>query len=280
MTAADYPDWSAPQAHATAIASTGVPLLTGAASILASGVQSVPHGAAYVSAVLPVSQIGYELLVQAQYPSAATVPYAMVQLLWKDSASGLIVDTDDWVVPGATSPAYWFVRGHGPTKANQVQVKIINFEPAQSLSAQINILQNSRVYTVDDWRWNNFQNTGLTVPNVTVAPVLPQDETILGIVNNVSVAASSSKSWLAGMYDGEIQVGYSSGGSVTLSSEVLAIKPVPDSQYSAYQTILSQTPPAGNQMIIGVRAPLLVTVTNNSTTTALTAVVLLSARTR
>lgn len=265
-TPADFPDWQAPQAHATAISTTGVPLLTKSVLLL-NALPAILGGLSYSSATLSVSQTGYEIRVSGTIPSAATIPFFEVFLLWEDSTSGLTVATDSFIIPAVSAGAGLLVRGTGPTKGDRVVVEVNNLDPAQTLTAAVTVLLNSRTYAGDDWCWMNPFNSGVVVPGIPLA-AQPPDETVLGIGTSLVLPASGSVSRLCGMgARGWVNL---AGNTATtpFASIIATVFPQPASVYGgggiAFRQQLSQSQFAFT--FRGVRAPLLVQFNNTSAT--------------
>jgi hypothetical protein len=273
---ADFPDFQVPQAHADAIATTGAPLLTLATLVDSQTGKVITAGNVFPGPGKPISQIGYEIQVQVTANSASTVPYAVVALTWVDSGTGITVGSDTWTVPGSSNATPFMVLGKGPSKADKVSVTVTNLDPANSITISYVLIQNSRVYPKDDWRWYNNNNRLTAVPAATL-PTLPPDESVLGLVDNVTILASSQDTFLFGMYNGPVTVSYelSSGSAASL---MFRVRPQPDSAYSGHNILGAFSNPSPSFQVAGPRAPLRVVVANSATTTitlsfALTAVI-------
>lgn len=209
MSVADFPDWQAPSAHAAQIAQQGVPLLTKSTLLANQTITNLAHGASTGTAGLPVSQIGYEILISPHFALGTTNPFIEVNLLWADSATGLQVGSDSFYLPGCSQPSGLSVIGRGPTKGDQLFVTITNLDTANPMTTGLTVFQNSRIYATDQWRLINSEANNSTVPSYTL-PNLPDDESCLGVITNATMAASASLSWLMGI---------GTGGPVTVTLE-------------------------------------------------------------
>lgn len=177
MTTPDHPDWNVAQAIAALIATGqltgaagGVPLLTGSNNLSQSGTVNILANSTYQTGLINLSQIGYELFVSALVDAAATQPGLQVELDWFDTVSGLQVAQDGWSLLGSNSAGGQQYMGTGPTKGNQVNIKVTNLDPAKQATVQLTLVQNSRVYVRDDWRQlTKALVPGFNLPNVDQA---------------------------------------------------------------------------------------------------------------
>lgn len=260
----DFPDWQAPQAHATAIAGTGVPLLTGSTQ-LANTSNAIAASGNVSLGPFVVSQIGYELVVSCDMANAATNPFVTVVLTWTDSVSGVQVATDSFsTVCGAASLSFLPTAARGPSKADRLAITIYNSDTARVANVNLVLLQNSRIYPRDDFFWvSQYPNT-LLVPAFTLATQMP-DENCLGVAADVTLAASASSTFLFGMYDGPILVGVCMTTGA-LSSLALSIAPEPTNIYIGHFPVYQGTPSQPSFYVGGSRAPLKVLIANLATT--------------
>lgn len=260
----DYPDWSPHVAQAQQIAATGVPLLSKSQRLYQQAFTNLGHGATASTQALSVTQIGYQVSVTASFPAAATLPFCKVQLSWTDSALGQQVDTDTFMMPGATSPAFFIIRGRGPAKADTLTVNVTNLDSAQVVSGSITVSQNSRVYPDARWGWVNATDNGLAVPTFTVMR-LPPDEGCIGILDNQSIPANTVSTFLSGMHDGPIQMSYemNTGSAANLA---LRLSAQPGGIYSGGNTVYSAVNPPATVQLAGPRAPMRLQVVNSATT--------------
>lgn len=201
----DYADWQTPQAHADAIFATTVPLGVKSIPVITYNNNNNPVGAGNTvsSGQVAVGQIGYEVTLTLTCDPAETIPSARFQLLWFDSASGLQVGQDNWVLVGGTAPGSTYY-GSGPTKGDMVLIRVNN-SGTQNMSFTINMLQNSRVYARDDWRAITYG----TIPGFLVA-LRTMDAGILGAAS-VSVAGNTTIQRIIGLYAGNVKIQYANG---------------------------------------------------------------------
>lgn len=262
----DYPDYSPHVATASQVAATGVPLLTLSNRLYQQATPSLGHGATAGSGHLAVTQIGYEVLINAQFGAGTANPFCQVDLVWVDTTTGFTIARDTYYVPGATAAGGWLTVGKGPTKANQLDVNVTNLDTVNPVTLGVTVLQNSRVYPIDVWRWRNDVDAGLTIPGFTL-PSLPADTALLGAVSGASIGASATVSWLAGMAPGDL-VNYNFG--VTASTYRTHVFPAPAGIYGASPELVPTVADAGGTVghfqFIAPAGPMIVQIANTSTT--------------
>ena len=198
----DYADYQTPQAHANAIATTGVPLLALATSLFNMGAaQSVASGATFTVPGGPftVNQIGYELFVQVEGNAASILPVGLLTLTWSDSVSGNVVAVDHYSMLGANA-AFQQFSGTGPTKGDTLVVTFHNYDATQAQLFQMSMVENSRVFVRDDLR----QITTLAVPLIASGAYDQQAGVILA--TNPTIGAGASISRLLAFYSGQVNL--------------------------------------------------------------------------
>lgn len=212
MTVPDYPDFQTPQAHATAISVTGVPLLTLAGTLLTAQNFMIAGGGNVSTAALPITQLGYEIQLKLQVPAAATVPFVDCVMTWTDNTGNNTVAVERWMLPCGSAANYIFT-GTGPTKGSQLTLKLINEDPAQTATVNVVILTNSRIYRRDRWIPNLTQN----VPGFTIAQG-DATRALLANGSGINVNAGATLTRLFPTYHGDVmfyveQVGVSGANS-------------------------------------------------------------------
>lgn len=257
----DYPDWTVPQASANAISVTGVPLLS-MATLAYQGTLNPAALATLSSGSQSMTQVGYEILVQSSYGVAPTVPFIEVQLEWFMVGVTNRVATDTFIVPASTTPGAFTVRGTGPSKGDLVNVHVTNLDPAQTATVSIALLQVSRTYVTDSWRWDNAANAGLTVTGWTL-PSLPPDESVLGMAASSVIGAGGNGTWLCGMHQGLVNasIEMNVGALTALVAQVAA---EPGSAYVANNPLYSLATPPNVFQYAAPRAPVRFQLHNNS----------------
>lgn len=202
MTVADYPDFATPQAHATAISTTGVPLLR-ATNTLSSGAGNVLAGGAseQLLASTSVNQPGYEVGISVSMPAASgTLPFLALTLYFWDSATGLFADRRDVVIPCGNGPANaiaCYLRG--PMHGDMFRVDATNLDPAVAATIQWFANQTSHVYERDEARQYAY---AATAPNGFTNPTGVQTTNDVAHASP-SVAAAGTSTVLCGLFSGD-----------------------------------------------------------------------------
>jgi hypothetical protein len=246
----DYPDWQTSQDHADKISVTGVPLLTKSVNVVNDINRNVPLGGGNVTIAnaVSVTQIGYEIAITALISAlAATLPVLTVQMIWTDSVTGTTVGHETWNIPIGSSGAGSVHIGTGPTKANQLTVKLANNDTAQNATVTTVINQNSRVYARDDWRTESFN----AIPNA-VLPLHDQQGNTLANLLTSALPANGSQTRLLPVYSGRVSIAFSSAISGAGKIQVNNLDPV---MSAAGIYLLLAIPASNNTTIVTVSLP-------------------------
>lgn len=215
----DFPDWGAPQAHATAISTTGAPPLVFKQVIDALIGQSVPANSSITrpaSGKFALNQPGYEIQFNVA-TLGATAPVVSVELQWYDSTFGALMDDETYYFYSGDLNGH-FIHGRGPTKGDRVVVIITNRDPTSAVTVSYTLLQTSRTFTREFWH---------TITKAGAVPVFPGFTAIThNVTGNVlaafsaSVAASTTLTRIMPLYTGTARfmgVGASAAGQTTWS---------------------------------------------------------------
>jgi hypothetical protein len=235
-------------------------------SLILNANPSIPAGTTYSSGQIAVTQSSYELVVYAN--DAATIPFVVLGLQWVDTATNKTMDTDHFVCTVTSNTVFGMAsRVKGPTKADSVIVTIQNLDSV-TLAPTVLMYQNARNYTYDDFRAIPSLNSGLAVPNYS-SPLFVKDETCLGFIENTSIGAGDTASFLMQPFNGLVNFSYASNGAVTGANQAVAIIPQPTSYYgnSGSPAIYQTAAPPGNFQINCPRGPVLYSITNNGSVT-------------
>lgn len=165
----DYPDYQAPQAHANAIAATGVGLLRFANSKI--GVFShFLSGGATVTLFGPAAwtQPAWTLASFAQSGlGAMTAPWIVYLLTWLDPSGTQVIDIDELIAPIGSSGNAVTVGGNGPAKGEQLMVTVTNQDPSITATYTAVMTATSHVFDRPRWRMPQFPSaapSGFTLP--------------------------------------------------------------------------------------------------------------------
>lgn len=160
----DWPDYNPSQHRATAIAGTGVPLLTKSTLIKNQAAISQNPGTANNSATFSMPQIGYEIILTI-YATGNFTSFYSITMTWFDSVSGQQTGQEEYFfIPGTGAGGNSHqIFGTGPTKGDQLV--ITSTVPGTSSVAVTHayvVLNNSRVYAEDNWVTTQFNSAGVT----------------------------------------------------------------------------------------------------------------------
>lgn len=202
---ADFPDWTAPQAHANAISTTGAPPLVFkrvvdlqvGTSIPANGVLTRPASGQFL-----LNQPGYEISLNVA-TLGATAPIISVELQWFDSAFQGLIDDEIYFFYSGDANGH-LIHGRGPTKGDQVVVIVTNHSATSAVSFTYTLLQTSRVFTREFWK---------TIVKAGAFPAFPGFTPVThdigaGILcgQAVSVPASTTSKFVLPLYTGTVRL--------------------------------------------------------------------------
>lgn len=164
----DFADWNAPQAHATAIATTGAPLL-GFKTILGSNAAGLAIGAgnsANLVSARAAGQVGYEISLSVS-TLAVTASAVTISVKWFDTATGLLTDTQNWTFFAGSVSRPHNVRITGPSNGDQVTIAAT--AGANAITIAFTVMQTSRVYTRHSGHTLTLNFGNPTIPGFTFA---------------------------------------------------------------------------------------------------------------
>jgi hypothetical protein len=258
---ADYPDFQTPQANADAISLTGVPLLALSGALLESTSFPVPGGAGVTFPTLAVTQLGYEIQVSCSVGSAATNPYVSADMSWIDSASGLVVAEETWVLAAASGNNVNTFIGTGPTKGDTLTVTITNVDPAVTATVSLVLLTNSRIHSRDRW----IQSVTNNPPGITLTGGHPLSGVIASYSAQV-IDSGNTRSFLLPLYAGDVLFYMDQQGNSAADS-TFYLQPAPTSKFGT-ASMWSASPAGGvgsgvTQVLRFPRAHVLATYVNS-----------------
>lgn len=161
---ADWPDYNDSQHKATAIAGTGVPLLTKSTLIKNQAAISQNPGTSNNSATFTMPQIGYEIIISI-WATGNFTSFQSFTMTWFDSGSGQQTGQEEYFfIPGTGSGANAHqIFATGPTKGDQLIITSqVPGTSSVAVTHQYTLLNNSRIYTEDAWITTQFNSAGLT----------------------------------------------------------------------------------------------------------------------
>ncbi len=260
MTVADYPDFQTPQAHATAIYGTGVPLYAKPVNLASEVLEVITAGENLELGPFTIGGIGYEMSITILSNSLSTSPFLGVTFTWSDSATGLVTGMETWWLGGSsTSPGQTFY-GTGPSKGDTLNVQLANGDSLDSVTVTFGVTANSRAYVRDDWR----QQTYNPVPSFTLGNADQSANFLLQTAPTVGAATPSIR--LMPLYAGIVRMWTSAAGKydITISALDRAISLAP----AGNQIFEDAVTAAGGGFLTDTftlpRCQCLMTLTNNS----------------
>lgn len=199
----DFPDWTAPQAHATAISTTGAPSLVFKRLIDVLIGQSIAAASSITrpaSGQFALNQPGYEIQLNVG-TLGGTAPIVSVELQWFDSSFGARMDDEIYYFYSGNVNGHQ-IHGRGPTKGDQVVVIIHNYSATSAVTVSYTLLQTSRVFTREFWKTIGPNATAPVFPGFTAATMNPSSGALA--VSTGSVAANGNTSLVLPLYTGTV----------------------------------------------------------------------------
>jgi hypothetical protein len=203
VTVADYPDWQTPQAHATQIATTGVPLLRFTNNLGFSASATIVGGATVT--LLPsiaINQPGYEVAVTVSMPAGTgTLPFIRLSLQWLDATSNIQVARRDVVMAAgnaAGNALTYYIRG--PMHGNRFIIRAVNIDPAVTATIAWTANETSHVFEHDEAIQNAYAGTA---PNGYTNPAGVATANLIAYTA-ASLAASAANIFLCALYAGDV----------------------------------------------------------------------------
>lgn len=207
----DFPDWQAPQAHATAISTTGAPLLRLTTKIGSGSATSIPAtGQVTLITAAPITQPGYEAALQLNLPVATgTIPFAALNVQWIDTSSGLAVSSKQYFLSAGNGPAnalQYYIAG--PCYGDQLTVTVTNLEAAAAMTLTWAFNQTSHIYEHDRIVQPLY---GGLAPNGFTNPAGNPNAAVIAITRP-TIAANSQASRLCAVRSGKALLCSDNGG--------------------------------------------------------------------
>lgn len=202
---------------ANELSTTGVPLLrnpTNAGN--ASALTVAGAGIATLLGSASILQPSFELAIQLKMPAAAgTLPFAELVFTWFDSASGLALGFDTYVLPCGNNV---FVNGFltGPMYGDTLQLQLTNLDPATTLTYNWTFTQTSHIY--DRVRFIESNTAG--VNGFTRPDVFPSAG-VLGATNPGALAPGAPIFRLCSTWGGKARLAVDNIGQANAASIIL-----------------------------------------------------------
>jgi hypothetical protein len=186
-------------AQATAIPNNifgvGVPLYT-KNQVIRNDTQVIAGNGSFISPIVAITQIGFELRIRAQFSAAnGTTGAFQVTLDWFDSNTGLLIDQDQYIglVASTTDTSGFALAVKGPTKGDQCRLTVKDLDP-QPINYNGLMLANSRTYDGDFLYCPNFTTSSGIVTGDQIG--LSADDRVLSSGKNLALPATISDNWI------------------------------------------------------------------------------------
>lgn len=215
MSTPDYPDWQTPQAHADAIALTGVGLLG----------SHVPLGSPLVGVTIPagmsvtafsdvVTGASYYISMSTLNVNGATstAPFTKVTMSFKDQAGGTQLPLlQFFTLQTNISPADSNAQmvGKGPCDGGFLTIILKNTDPVNPVTVNFAFIQSGQAFTHHDWFpvSNNIAGDYTFFAGVPVStPVSAPAADILGCSTAITIPAFATTGRINAFYNGQIQL--------------------------------------------------------------------------
>lgn len=180
----DYPDWTAPQAHANAIAATGAPALTLVNGVAAQAV-NVPANGIQLGNTFAFTQPSYELFLNIYQSGAGAAGPLEMKMQWFENTFTQLIDQQSWWVWPGTATLNHQVAAKGPSRAGLLSIVFSNHSTVAVYHVDYWLYQRSHYYTRDDWRSVVFTTSANAV-------AVPANDTVEGLICQTSAVIAGN----------------------------------------------------------------------------------------
>lgn len=197
---------------------TGAPDFGGSALIQAEQIvltevtQTLSFGTSK-SFTVPVTRPAYLMRLELQNTTdTTTIMPVAVQMAWTDTASGIVLDFQQWNMFAADDTGKHIVVCKGPCAGNDLTITIFNNAlTAATLTYSIYLAETGQYFTQHDWRTQDQ-----VIPKFP-GYLQPNSHNISGvplILDHISVPAGASQTYAMPLYSGPatLTINISSGG--------------------------------------------------------------------
>jgi hypothetical protein len=117
-----------------------------------------------------ITKPGYIISINPVIAAAGTTrPFLGVQMIWKDTVTGLGTAKETWYVPATAGGVE--IYGKGPTKGGQLSIGLQNFDPANPMTVSMAFWETTHHVPRDDWRSGNAN--GIVIAGAVAANADP-----------------------------------------------------------------------------------------------------------
>lgn len=227
----DWPDWQPHPHMATAQYAQGVPIARKPTGIFDNNGNLAASGSTTLFSNHTIDQPSFQFVVFLQYGAGAPVlPFARIQLVWTDSASGFQVGSDQFILPvGQAAASEFLITGN--SRMDELTANLFNLDTVLPLQWTIGVSQTSHVY--DKIR---LQEIGAPqIPTFTRDSASPA----VGILSSsiASIGANSHRDVLATAWSGLAQLSVDNEGN----ANPITVKIIDPGQSTANTHIMGTT---------------------------------------
>lgn len=213
-----------PAQIAAQIAAAGVPLI-GAPVLqylvqgqtVAPGAQAILQTTGGAGLAMDTGALSYDLLWQCNAGGGSTFPFLQVDLFWFNSAGIRAVGQETWVIPMAAAAGSLQIRGSGPVRGQTLQVNVTNLDTVAATITTFELFTSSRLQGVSNWQCPAPRGTQVP-PGFTPWSAGAGFDATLGMLNQATLAAPSSQSYVLGMFAGRAQIRAKATGATSATS--------------------------------------------------------------
>lgn len=205
MSNLDFPDWSEARSIADEISVIGAPLLRLTKTLGHGTGIGLPAGLGQTLLnAVSVTQPGYEMKIEVGFSAGGgTFPFANLIMTWSDSASGLTVDGEVFILAiGADAPDMLPYYMSGPCRGDTLTVTMLNMDPAIAATLNYATDEISHVYLQDRLIQPNY--AGVAPPGYTNPGGLPASGLLASV--GASIPGSGTETRLIAAWNGKAQV--------------------------------------------------------------------------
>lgn len=248
----DYADYQTPQAHADTISNTGVPLLSRPGSLVNLSGTIISGGQATILSNKAITKIGYEITLIFFAP-ASNQSIISVKLVWSDSVSGQITETDEWDFYAGSGPLAnaHIIRGTGKTKGDTLTVTALQNVSTVTASFTVVMAENGRVYDKDNWH----TETCGPITGITSLAGIFMPGNIVASTDNLAVAPSGSVTQALPLYAGRIVVSATTTSGTSDMTLIILDNTGTGGGLSDNQVLRGKTDANGNLVITSAALP-------------------------
>lgn len=199
-----------------------------------------------IGGLSPAGYLSYELALGLSAGAGSTNPFAQVTLEWYDfdqvPKDQTAIYEETWYVPMGTNGdpnGPLFISGVGRMHGNYCIVKINNQDSVACSVAYLQVAGVARPGQRSQWVWSTNANNSPAVPGFTLAAAANQSLQI-GREEQQTVNAGTTKSWLNGLWGGQIFVRVLVSGAAAAGDVHFQLQPQPTGVFGT-ENILNES---------------------------------------